>query len=447
MKRLWSRLESSSPMIPFIQDNIGWILISLVLSVMIWVVATLDENPIEQREFASPIEISFVEDDNDDVILNQNSALVPLTEEAKVTLRAPVNSWLELVPEDIEIRADLRGLPVGIHTVELEASIRDDGPSGRVISISPTRVNVEIVAYGEERFPVEVIISTRFNSAEYEVDVSACEGQEVLVSGPADLVNRVDRGELRLTLLNPEQPSSRPRLITLIDNEDRELTLTETDSLTIVPDRLSCEVDIQEPENVLRVEPNVVGAPPPGYFIGEITHTPERVLVSGDSSIIETLNGIVQTTEVDTTNQTGQFSREVDVVLPEGITTSRRIRVTVDILPVQTTRNFSEIPVQITNLDPSLSAAVIPETVTVTLEGPEPLLQNVTVEDLSVTVDVSGLGEGTHTEITAQVNLLQATLQEDVVGTTQPNTVSVIITLTPTETTEPSPTPRVKIWG
>jgi YbbR domain-containing protein len=443
MKRMWLRLEESSPVIPFIRDNLGWIAISLVLAIMIWVVATLDENPIEQREFVSSIDINFLENNDDEVILNRTS----ITTEAKVTLRAPVKSWLELVPEDIEVHADLQGLPVGVHTVKLEASIRDNGPSGRVISVSPATIRVEIVPFQERRFSVDVIVSTRFNSAEYNVDKSTCEGQEVVVSGPAELVDRVAKAELRIVVINPENPNPSTRPVTLINTADSEFTSTQLDNIKIVPERLTCEVDVQQIENVLRVEPNVVGAPPPGYLIGEITHTPEVVLVSGDSSLIEALNGVVQTAEVDTSNQIGQFSREVNVVLPAGVTTSQRITVTVDIIPVQTTLQIPEVPVQITNLDPSFTASVLPETVNVTLAGPEPLIQNVTIEDLSVTVDVSGLSEGTHTGLTAQVNLLQATLQEDVIGTAQPNNVTVVITLTSSETPALSPTPRLRVWG
>ncbi len=443
MKRLWARLEEASPVIPFIRNNIGWIATSLILAVMIWVVATLDENPIEQREFVRPIPIEFKEDENDEVILRSTSTL---TTEARVTLRAPVNSWLELIPEDIEVWADLRDLPVGVHTVELQASINDNGPSGRVISISPSTINVEIVPFQERRFSVEIVVSTRFSLAEYEVDVSTCEGQEVVVSGPTDLVNDISKAELRLNLLRPSSINL-VRNVTLLDNEDNDYLPSTLANLQVTPDRLSCQVGIQQTENVLRVVPNVVGAPPPGYVIDEITHTPEQVLVRGDSTIIETLNGIVQTTEVDTSNQTGQFSREVDVELPAGITTSQRITVTINIVPVQTTLQFPEVPVQITNLDPAFEVSFIPETVTVTIEGPEPLVQNVSIEDFSVTVDASGLSEGTYTGLPAQVNFFQANLQEAVSGATQPNNVSVIISLIPTETPETVPTSSLRIWG
>src|SRR5215213_7382442 len=102
MKR---RLELFLPeLFEFIRKNSEWLILSLILSLIIWIVATLDQNPVEQRELTESIPVEYME--NSDVIRSSN--FVINNREVKVTLRAPRSTWEIINSEDIRVFADLR---------------------------------------------------------------------------------------------------------------------------------------------------------------------------------------------------------------------------------------------------------------------------------------------------------------------------------------------------
>jgi len=72
---------------------------------------------------------------------------------------------------------------------------------------------------------------------------------------------------------------------------------------------------------------------------------------------------------------------------------------------------------------PGLNALVSPEQVSVRISGPVPVLENLTLRDIRVVVDLTSLGIGTHT-LTPTVEILPAEIiWEDV----SPATVEIVI--------------------
>ncbi len=447
MKQWLPRLNREAPWIIFISDNLGWMIVSLVLAVIIWIVATLDQNPIQQREFAESITVTFISPANGDVVLSPEDNI---RRTARVTIRAPRSSWDELRRTDIRVFADLRNRGEGDHTIRLTGEIIDDGPPGRVISISPSEFGITMVPVEQREFPIEVQSFSEL-SPEFLAAPPICDHDTVTVSGPGSLVLRVSRAFVNITLRNADNTNYEADVI-LLDEDNDEFSIRNLESLTLEPSVITCNVDISRIENGvwLLVQPDVVGTPPTGYATGGADWDPERVFVVGDPEVIASLEDFVLTEPIDVTGQTSEFSRTVGVRLPEGVRVipeSTRITVTINIEPNIITRQFAEVPVQILNPDPAYSASVVPPAVSVSVTGPEPLIADLTVEDLRVTVDLRGLGEGTHTELDANVELLRESVREVATATVQQDNLSVIISTPPTPTPTPSPAPRADVFG
>ncbi len=449
MRRVLERLQTRWSWIQFGVDHVGWILVSLSLALLIWVVASLDENPIQQRELTDPVAIEFLDASEDGVVL-LNSATLRRT--ASIMIRAPRGSWEaededdRLKRSDIELWADLRDLEPGTHTVELHARIVEDGPRGRVVGVSPSEILVEMVPLQAVAMPVEFLEVSALPD-DFQYIRNGCDADEVNIQGPNVVVQDLARAEVRLNLRRPDEDVWHVGEVVLLDSGGRELTTRELESLTIVPDQIGCQVIVSQIANSkkLRVAPVVTGAPPTGYFIESTETQPEEVTVVGDRDQLELLVGdSVQTEPINITGQTSEFSRTVALELPEGIRLldeNTRITVTVHIRPIVTTRQFAEVPVQLVNLAATFSASVVPQTVIVTVDGPEPLIRDLTLEDLSVTVDVLALGEGTHTALPAVVLVLREAVRDVATVSVQPQTVEVVISLLPTSTPQPGDTP------
>ncbi|MFZ6021162.1 MAG: CdaR family protein, partial [Chloroflexota bacterium] len=84
------------------------------------------------------------------------------------------------------------------------------------------------------------------------------------------------------------------------------------------------------------------------------------------------------------------------------------------------------IPVEITGLQPGLSAVISPETITVIISGPVALLDRLRATDVRAVVDLTALTEGSY-QIEPEVEILIAELKPE---SLLPESVEVIITRT-----------------
>ncbi|MBI5930511.1 MAG: hypothetical protein HY862_14480 [Chloroflexi bacterium] len=440
MKRLRAELPNL-PAIQFVVANSAWIVTSIVLAFLIWIIAMLEANPIQQREFAEPVSIRFVEDT--DIV---HIATTGEIRTSRVTIRAPRSTWDILQSSDVEVWADLRDLSPGQYEIKLEGRIKSDGPRGRVISISPSTISVEMVQVKERYVEVQPIVVVEPPPG-YSYPATApaqCDPPEVLISGPATLVDQVTAAQARLNLQSYTASRSITRVVTLVDENNAAIDSRLLGQLHIEPDSVSCEVEIQALEGLLTVQPVYTGEPADGYRVEGYTVDPESVIVQGDTNLINAMGGIVQTEPIDITGQTGTFSRNVQVVLPDGVklqSETQLITVTISISPRIATATFEEVPIQITNLDPSLTAIMLPDSVSVVVIGPQPLIETLTIEDISLTIDLTGRTAGQHVDVPVQVRLLQDSLVNVATVTIEPQTVTV--TLTPIAT----PTPPSEIFG
>src|SRR5205814_9172111 len=145
------------------------------------------------------------------------------------------------------------------------------------------------------------------------------------------------------------------------------------------------------------IRPNIQGQAAAGYALQPVEINPPTTTLVGDSAALEAVN-LVDTAPLDITGISSTVVRNValqppqrTLLLQDGQTVTVTIRVTT--LPVtQTVR----VPPSVTNLSGSVQLAHPLDLVSVTISGPAPALQNLTLNpnDFKVAVDASGKGPG-----------------------------------------------------
>jgi len=112
--------------------------------------------------------------------------------------------------------------------------------------------------------------------------------------------------------------------------------------------------------------------------------------------------------------------------LPEGVSIigEQAVLIQVGISPIESSVTLAGEKVEVMGLDPAFAAQVSPVTVDVIVSGPLPVLDILTRQDVSVTVDLTGLGIGTH-QIAPKV---EALISNVIVESVLPNTIEVVIT-------------------
>lgn len=372
----------------FITDNLFWFLASLFIAVVVWITAELDADPINVERLGERVPIEIMTDSN--VIVTEQSA-----NRALVLVRAQQTTLDELSPEDVEIYADLQNVTeLGQRRVSLQWRIEGE-QQANVVTISPSQISVELERREERFVPVEVEI-TGSPPASVEANVTVPEVNQVLVSGPADMVSRVDVARIPVDLSDQRVSTQLEEEPTPVDTDEGTPPLSD---LTVEPETVTVDVDIAPRSDVreVRVTPNIIGQPPTGYTLTSgFDYSPETVFVSGPQEALEELPGTLFTAPINLSNYTDDFEVRVPVELPNDdllLITGQRITVSVGIDPVQTSRQFERVPVEIIGLQEGLEATLSPAEVSVLVNGPQPVLSEIEPDEIQVIVDLNDVTE------------------------------------------------------
>jgi YbbR domain-containing protein len=413
----------------FILDNLGWLLGSIALATIVWYVAWSAQNPVEQRRLANRLPIHLVAPDG---LLVVNTPV----DTAQVTVRAPRSVWEVLEDEDVNVTADLSKLGPGTYTIELQALL-SAARHGIVTDIQPSQITVQLARSSEQLVKIDVIRIAEappgFNS------LPSLSEKETRVTGPENKVKQVVVAQARISLQDQRTSFSRTIRLVPVDVNGKEV-----DSVTLTPAEITVNMEIQPRPDVteLSVVPNLSGDLPSGYFRRNYNWDPKTVVVRGDRTTIDGMNGFIQTEPVDLTGRTQTFTQRVKLALPEGVTLPdpTDITVTVEIEPVLGSREFDNIPVQPQGLDPAdFSITVQPDRVNVIVSGPQQILDVLTPGDISVIAPVAGLSAG-KTTVTLQASVARAEITSNDIVIPNDRVEVTILALHPTATPTSGPT-------
>jgi len=138
------------------------------------------------------------------------------------------------------------------------------------------------------------------------------------------------------------------------------------------------------------------GEPAPGYILGKVAVTPDRVEIVGpESAVKRAREALTETISVADLRDSQIISVTIGLTDPTlRLKTQRNVSVQVQILPGPGERTVRNRPVHLRNLGARLSAQAIPAVVDVGLRGSRESLSRLDADDVNAYVDVAGLGAG-----------------------------------------------------
>jgi YbbR domain-containing protein len=148
------------------------------------------------------------------------------------------------------------------------------------------------------------------------------------------------------------------------------------------------------------------------------------MVFSEDPQLVDGLPGYVNTKPLDLTGVDGYLETILELDLPEGITVvgDPTVLVQVNVTALETNMVISR-EIEVIGLLPGLSGEVSPSQVSVSVSGPVPVLDNLTLRDIRVVVDLTNLEIGVH-NLTPTIEILPAdVVWEDL----SPASVEVVI--------------------
>ena len=410
--------------------NLRTFLLALVLGVAVWISAVSTADPNEVRPYPRPIPIEVVGQDPALVLTNE----LPST--MQVSLRAPRTVWETLTSRDDAVRAvlDLSGLSAGEHTRDIQVSVAMR--PYQLVLANPSTVPVVLESLATKTFPLSLSLSGQ-PAAGYQVGEATMELTEVAVSGPESILEQAARARVLVNLDGVRETIDEIIPIQILDAQTDVVQ-----GLTINPESVRVNIPISQQGGFRDVAVKVIvqGQQAPGYRIENITVIPPVITIfASDPELVNALPGVVETQPLNLDGRKEDISTRLSLNLPENITVvgAQTVQVQVSISPIQTSVTLLNQPINVNGLEEGLAAQVFPETVDVIFSGPLPVLDALTSEDITVSVDVAGLEIGTY-QLEPEVDVL---VENVLVESILPGTVEVIITPPLTPTITPFPTP------
>lgn len=372
-------------------ENLSSALLALFLAVVVWVVAVYEKTPPRTQVFPTPIPIK---------ILNLGENLVISGEvptEAKLQVRALATTWEQLHTSSFELTLDLQGLTAGPHDVSVIAKALDSGAT--ILRVDPARVNVNLEELAERKVHVRAkVLDEESIPLGYTSRLPEITPEQVLVRGPKTAVAQVTEAVIELNIKNARDTVIKQDVPTLLDGAGNKVQ-----GLTISPATVTAKVAIERQVGYrdVTVRATTKGSPAAGYWISNIHVEPVLVTVYGGQSVIDALPGYLDTESIDVNKATQDVIKRVALSLPEGVLVlgegagKEGILVQISIQPIlggQTIRR----DLKLVNLRVGLRATASPTAIDIILSGPVPALQELRPEDVQVTLDLYGLGKGTH---------------------------------------------------
>jgi YbbR domain-containing protein len=410
-------------------SNLRTFLLALILGVAVWVSAVSAADPDQVLPYPRPIPIEIVGQDPTLVLTNE----IPSTLE--VTLRAPRTVWETLTSEDNAVRAvlDLSGLGAGEHNVDVQVQV-GKRPT-QIILTNPKTITVNLESFISKPLPINLSLTGQ-PAAGYQAGEASVAEQEVTISGSKSLVDEAVQARVAVNMDGVrESITNEPIPIQILNARNEAIK-----GLTVNPETVMANVPISQQSGYrdLAVKVVVNGQQAPGYRLENISVFPLVVtVVSKDPALVNSLPGVVDTRPLDLQDASEDISTRLALDLPDGVTLigPQTVQVQVSITPIQNGITLSNLPITVTGIAEGLASHTFPETVDVIISGPVPILETLTAQDVTVTVDVTGLEKGTY-QLEPRVDTPSNVSFESIL----PGTVEVVLSIPGTPTPTPFPT-------
>lgn len=393
-------------------SEIVTILMSVLLAIIIWSIAVRADDPIITKGLQIPVTSAGLLPINGIPDIEEETVLI--------TIEGPTTVINNLTASDFQAVVDLSQASVG--QSELDIVVEHESSATVAFQDPPTtQVIVEEIVDRE----IPVFVNVRGNAARgYETETPLINPQTIIVTGPATRVNQLDSVQLSLFLDDAREDVERVRRPVFVDRAGNTVSPT---GLQLSAEEINVTVPINQLAGVAEKSILVTwtGEPAFGYRLLNIDVEPASLLVTGPAAVLDEVRS-VRTEEVDLTGLTDSLTQQVAIELPDLVELDevQPVIVSFEIQPILSTSIVRVAP-EIRALEEGLVATLEPDDeLTIVLSGPLPVLDTISSEDVSVSLDLRGLLSGTY----SVAPIVTPLLNDIEVRSFQPSELTVIIT-------------------
>lgn len=364
--------------------NLGLAALALLVSVALWMLVVNDQNPerVDTPDIAIPVEITKIPPGM--VMMNN---LDPV----RFRLQAPKDRWTNFRSSGFRATVDLSRLSPGIHAVPIVPEASD--PQVHVLEVIPSTASVRLEEVQDRTVPVKLNLVGNVPFG-YIYGAPKVKPEVVTVSGPSSAVQSVETASVDVRLEGITVDIDTAFHPDAVDSSGGSVR-----NVRVNPQTVNVQVPVQQQVSYKQVgiRPAITGNVASGYWIESVTSEPASVTVVGDPKALAGINYLdTGPLSVDGSNKPSVV--DVKILTPQGVSLVQQqqmVRLTVTVSPLQTSQIVRVAP-KLLNLDPRWRAIGLPPYFEVSVKGPAPAMVGLNPDSFSVTLDATGLDEGTH---------------------------------------------------
>ena len=383
-----------------LMNNFGLKLLAILLAIVLWMVVINIDDPAVRKTMTLSVTMK-----NQDYITEMGKYMDILGDSNTVTFTYTTKRgiWENISSTDFSATADLKKIEAkenGTYRVPVIVSaIRN--ASQITIESKQLYLEVTLEDLGKKQFQIKANTSGTVADGCALGNVTIDNANVVQVSGPVSLVNAIDSV---VATVNVDGMSA-----DITDNVvpvfyDVNGEVIDTTKLEKSIDTVNITAQILNTKDI-PLELSYMGEPEVGYCLIEVLSNPKTVRVKGTAATLNTLDRVVVPAEVlDLTGVTSDVEKTIDIstYLPEGvslvISSDAKVNITAKIEEMET----KEFRIPISNitaagLKTGYQLAYAEKYLNVSIRAGRTALGYLNSANITGTIDVENLKEGTHT--------------------------------------------------
>lgn len=375
------------------------VLLSVLLAIAFWAYVRAAVDPSGTVN----IHNVRVETTGANVLASQGLAVSEITPQAvELQVEGPTSARTNLLRNrsGLYVRVDVSSCVEGENTLRWR-EVWPEGVNTDDLTAQRSTVTVKVEKLYSKTFDIRFRLEGKV-AGDYQMGTPAIEPAEVVVSGPVEQVNQVDRVEAVLRTAELSERFAGDLELIPVDKQgkslaDLELTLSAESAYVVVPVVMTKKV------------PLTVNLMPGGGATREdakIDIDPPTIVVSGAEADLEGLEeislGPISLSDVVGTNTfTRPIALDPSLTNESGLTTAT-VTVTVEGLDTEV---FAVNNIRTTNPPEGYTADLVTQSVLVTVRGPAEDLANIDASQIRVVANLSGVTTEGNQQVLARVYL------------------------------------------
>ena len=355
--------------------NIDIKLLSLFLSLILWVYVASGENPIIENYIDVSLSVINLKDD---LVIKE------IPENISIGIKGTKDILSNLSSDKITGIINLSEInESGIYKIKVET----EAPQRvEIIRIIPSEIKIEVEKISTKNMEVTYSLIGVPEKGYSLAGAPEFESSNIKVTGAQSKLDTIKQVICPIDISGISEDTVLKIKVKPVDVNDDEII-----GLQIEPEIMEVSISITRGylEKTLIIKPRIIGKPAPGYYISQILVNPDKISIYGNYSKINDLE-FLETIPIDVNGITKTLAVKVPPVLVEGLyifegeqqLTEVNIQVKENIIQ-KTLRN---IPIKIENASPFIFCDIEPRNAEIILEGKNILIDEIEKEDIKVFV-------------------------------------------------------------